>query len=191
MQPSTRREFLAAMAHTGGKLAIASPAARAGRDKKEVSVTAKRGPGRELGFYVNLADPKLGERLAWLRERGVGCIGTDGMRGNDPELIRRVGALFRHNEMTVESAHAEPGLVASGEDAERLWKAYRGVLDRAAAWGARCVVCHFRQLAIPWREGVHWDETAFISRVGLDEYDRRMAVWWVGCAMRRRAGTSL
>ena len=56
-----------------------------------------------------------------------------------------------------------------------LRAAHLAELNRAAAWGAQNVVLHFRMLALPWREGVCWEEAAFITRMGLDAYDDRVA----------------
>lgn len=162
----SRRDFLRA--------AAAVPLAFFGAGSSRVCYAS---PARrhEIGFYVDPLDHHLSDRLAFLKERGVRFVGADGMARKDPETIKKIADVFERSGLSVVSVHGETGMATMQEDEHQLHAAHEAILARAIEWNASEVVLHFRQLSIPWREGVWWDEAAFINEIGLEKYDRRVA----------------
>ncbi len=97
----------------------------------------------QLGCYIDPRDPKLAARLAWLRERGLGHIGFDGMGREDQAAREYVQAAVASSGVTVQAVHGEPGLVAAEGEEEALRAQHQHVVERAAAFGARVIVLHF------------------------------------------------
>ncbi len=151
------------------RAAAAEPAAQA---KSETPSPHRR----ELGFYVATRDPKLAEKLAWLREQGVKHIGLDGMGGpSKPADLQRIGGTIEQAGMEVAAIHGVGAMAHPDNDQRPLRTAHLNDLERAAAWKARHLVIHFRALAIRWRDGVGFEEAGYITKIGLEAYDNRVA----------------
>ena len=132
--------------------------------------------GRDLGFYVAPRDPKLAEKLTWLREQGVRHIGLDGMGGPPKaEELDRIGRTIEQAGMQVVAIHGVGAMAHPDNDQRPLRTAHLNDLERAAAWKAQHLVIHFRLLAIPWRDGVGFEEAGVITKIGLEVYDSRVA----------------
>jgi len=132
--------------------------------------------GRELGFYVAPRDPKLAEKLAWLREQGVRHIGLDGMGGPPKaEELDRIGRIIEQAGMQAVALHGVGAMAHPENDQKPLRTAHLNDLERAAAWKCQHLVIHFRLLAIPWRDGVGFEEAGIITKIGLEVYDGRVA----------------
>lgn len=113
-----------------------------------------------LGCYIDPMDLRLAARLVWLRERGLGHIGFDGMAVDDPPTRARVKAAADAAGVVVQAVHGEPGLVAAQGDEDALRAQHLGIIERAACWGARVIVLHFGVLPGPMTREEHWGRSA-------------------------------
>lgn len=163
----------AAASLTAGRCVREAAAADPAAGKRTEAASPKR---RQLAFYVSPRDPKLAEKLAWLREQGVRHIGLEGMGGPPrTEDLQRVGRTIEQAQMQVVAIHGVGAMAHPDNDQRPLRTAHLNDLDRAAAWKAQHLVIHFRVLAIPWRDGVGFEEAGYITKIGLDTYDGRVA----------------
>jgi len=189
----TRREFAKGMALAGATLGVAGGSAC---KTLPVSTGTETPPGKgsgdkihrwDLGFYVNPLDPRLAERLAWLKQRGVGVIGLDGTGIKSPEVIRQVAQTLERSGLRADAIHGESAVARADDDLANLRAVHTGVLDRAAVWSVKYVVVHFRVLQVSGTN--YWQrENEYIERVGLEAYDRRVAeflAWLCEEAARR------
>ncbi len=167
--PVSRRGFLGL---AGLTLAAAGGRAEATKAAPAQPTAAK--PGRELAFYVTPRDPKLAERLAWLREQGVRHIGLDGGGPKSGPELKRIGDAIQQAGMKVVALHGWGHMAHPKNDQKALYPPHLEYLDRAAALKAEQMIVHFRVLALPWYEGVGYEEAAYITRLGLDKYDARV-----------------
>jgi sugar phosphate isomerase/epimerase len=129
---------------------------------------------RELAFYVDPRDSQLAERLEWMAGKGLRHLGVNGISLGDSQNIERARRIIRESGLRLVSAHAVPALAAPNDEQGPLREQHLRDLDRMADWGATSGVYHFRLLHLPWREGIWWEETAYINKVGLEEYDKCM-----------------
>lgn len=102
-----------------------------------------------LGFYIAPEDPLLAERLLWLRDQGVGHIGFDGLRYNDPETYRQIRGKIEAAGLNLQVIHGEVPLVSFDGDEEAIRRGQSGILARATGLGAKLVVIHYRLLDDP------------------------------------------
>ena len=147
----------------------------------------------DVGFYVDPVHPNLERHLSWLHEHGVRCIGGPCHPATE-EVIRRMERLMEKFEMRMASLHGVPALLSPDGDDDRLKPEYLPLFERAKRWNVEAVVLHFRHLELPWREGVWWEETDYITRIGLREYDRRqgrMLEWICGEAAKSKTVIAL
>jgi len=158
-------------------LALAAAGARADTPKK-APAPATPAPAtptrREMGFYMTPRDPKLAERLAWLRQQGVRHIGLDGGGPKKGPELKRIGDTIQQAGMKVVALHGWGHMAHPENDQKALYASHLEYLDRAAAWKAEQMIVHFRVLALRWHEGVGYDEAAYITRLGLPAYDTRV-----------------
>lgn len=155
----------------GHGLRVARAADPVGKGKTEAPLSG----GRELGFYVAPRDPKLAEKLAWLREQGVRHIGLDGMGGPPKaEDLDRIGRIIAQAGMQAVALHGVGAMAHPENDQQPLRTAHLNDLERAVAWKCQHLVIHFRLLAIPWRDGVGFEEASIITKMGLEVYDGRV-----------------
>lgn len=169
--PVSRRGFLG----LAGLALAAAGSARADDAAKGAPEKPAPGTGRRaMGFYMSPRDPKLAERLAWLRAQGVRHIGLDGNAPTKPADLKRIADTIQQAGMKVVALHGW-GFMAHPENNQKaLYASHLSYLDRAAALKAEQMIVHFRVLALPWREGVGSDEAAHITRLGLAAYDSRV-----------------
>jgi sugar phosphate isomerase/epimerase len=168
-QPVSRRGFLGLAG-----LSLAAAGVRAETPQRPPAQPLAGKPGRDLGFYMSPRDPKLAERLAWLREQDVRHIGLDGgVPKNGPEL-KRLGDAIEQAGMQVVALHGWGYMAHPDNNQKALYPAHLDGLDRAAALKAEQIIVHSRVLALRWYEGVGYEEAAYITRLGLDTYDARV-----------------
>ena len=137
----------------------------------------------DIGFYVNPKHADLERHFSWLHDHGIRCIGGPCHPETD-EVLRRMDRLMEKYEMRMASLHhGAPQLLSPDGDDDRLRPGYAMLFERAKRWNAGAVVIHFRSLEQPWRDGIWWAETDYITRIGVKEYDRRqgrMLKWICG-----------
>lgn len=167
--PTSRRGFLGLAG-----MALASGAAR-GESAKPSPQRPAPAPGqREMGFYMSPRDPKLAQRLAWLREQGVRHVGLDGNVPTKPAELKAITDALAQAGMQVVALHGWGHMAHPDNNQKALYASHLTYLDRAAALKAEQMIVHFRVLALPWHEGVGYEEAAYIARLGLDAYDARV-----------------
>lgn len=110
-----------------------------------------------LGFYIAPEDPLLAERLPWLRDQGVGHIGFDGLRYNDPETYRQIRGKIEASGLNLQVIHGEVPLVSLEGDDESIRRGQLGILARAKGLGAKLVVVHYRHVQDPATDMVDHD----------------------------------
>jgi sugar phosphate isomerase/epimerase len=167
--PVSRRGFLGLAG-----LTLAAAGARADAPRTGPAQPAATKAGRELAFYMAPRDPKLAERLAWLRQQGVRHIGIDGGGPKKGPELKRIGDTIQQAGMKVVALHGWGHMAHPENDQKALYASHLEYLDRAAAWKAEQMIVHFRVLALRWYEGVGYEEAAFITRLGLANYDVRV-----------------
>jgi len=193
---SRRKLLQCATTATGAGLlwatAQGAPAADAPAEKP---APAAPPAGREVAFYVPGHAPDLVDRLAWLRDQGIRHVGLDGQGGRPKtEDLQRTAQALEQAGMTVVALHGVGALANPQNDSAPLRTGHLNDLERAAAWKAQHLVLHFRHCALPWREGVGYEEATFITKIGLEEYDRRVADhlhWLCDEAARRNVRITL
>ncbi|MHB8997688.1 MAG: sugar phosphate isomerase/epimerase family protein [Armatimonadota bacterium] len=113
-----------------------------------------------FGFYIDPLDPRLEQRLRWLRELGMRQVGFDGMGRREAGALDHIQRQVHNAGVEVLVIHGEPPLVAPDGDDEALLQQHFDVLDRAVHFGARIVVLHYRLSMDP--------------NLDLADHDRRM-----------------
>jgi sugar phosphate isomerase/epimerase len=156
-------------------LAVAAVGARADSPQSTSPKpdAAPAGP-REMGFYISPRDPKLAERLAWLRQQGVRHVGLDGSGKFTPAELKQINRAIEQAGMQVVAVHGVGFMAHPDNDQKALYGSHLFSLDRAAAFGAGELIVHSRILALRWHEAVGFEEAAYISRLGLEKYDQRV-----------------
>lgn len=166
----SRRGFLGlaglAMAAAGAR----ADAPKVGPQKPPASAAGRR----EMAFYMSPRDPKLAERLSWLRQQGVRQIGLDGSGKYTPADLKRINDTIQQAGMKVLALHGWGFMAHPENDQRALYASHLQYLDRTAALQAEQMIVHVRVLALRWHEAVGEEEAAYIRRLGLAKYDERV-----------------
>lgn len=102
-----------------------------------------------FGFYLDPFDPILLPRMHLLRDLGVRYLGFDGFRHRDLDSLNAVRRKVESVGLEVLVLHGEPALVATEGNDAALREQHLQVVARAAHFGARLIVLHFRLATEP------------------------------------------